>query len=102
MVFELRKSVHGIKRYDKKNKKNWLFLVNPTFLAENLVDFGQIKENLLVKTLFFRFEKSMKFCRDCPKNLNFKTIGRIFYHPKNSHFLTKIFNYISVEQSTIF
>jgi hypothetical protein len=37
MVFELRKLVHGIKRYGKiKKTKKWAVLVNPTFLAENL------------------------------------------------------------------
>jgi hypothetical protein len=37
-------------------------------------------------------KKVINSVKKCPKNVNFKTIGQNFYHPKNSHFLTKILN----------
>ena len=62
MVFELEKSVHGIKRYDKKTKKNWAFLVNPTFLAENLW-IGLIWSKL-IEILYIFFEKYSKLNKE--------------------------------------
>jgi hypothetical protein len=41
----------------------------------------------------------MNFVKKWPKNDNFKTIGKKFYHPKNRHFLTKILKAFSFEKS---
>jgi hypothetical protein len=58
MVLELRKSVHGIKRYDKKNKKNWSFLVNPTFYyGQKSLSWSNLVKTRLIGPFFSWIQK---------------------------------------------